>query len=309
MPRVTNHSLSFLSLLLLLCLYAVSPRGAEAAVFRDRAAFEAAAQNLRTLDFESVPSDLSRNNTIDGISFVNPIGFGVGTTSLTGVPGKVLYASGVGEIVYLTIYLPPGTTAVGCEQFSRPMEVSTSTGEKVLMTQSDGSNFVGFISDIPLGWLRVTLDEPEPVPTIYLDNLSYGQKRAGNEPPAPLLLTVQPSGRAAALESVGLTAEPFVLDAPNTRNLGSDGRTRVTLFLVGVKLDSPGDAASVTVRAEDAQHRVFDLPVEAVGGVKNLSWMSQVTVRLPDGLAGAGDVGVTVTVRGAASNRATFRVN
>ena len=40
--------------LLLLCLYAGSPSRAGAAVFRDRAAFESAARNLHTLDFESV---------------------------------------------------------------------------------------------------------------------------------------------------------------------------------------------------------------------------------------------------------------
>ena len=64
----------------------------------------------------------------------------------------------------------------------------------------------------------------------------------------------------------------------------------------------------VTARAEDSQHRVFDLPVEAVGRVKNLTWMSKVTVRLPDELSGAGDINVAVTVRGAESNKSTLRV-
>jgi hypothetical protein len=59
----------------------------------------------------------------------------------------------------------------------------------------------------------------------------------------------------------------------------------------------------------DAQQRVFDLPVEAVGPAKNLRWLGQVTVRLTEELSGAGDLGVTVTVRGAESNKVTLRVN
>jgi len=39
-----------------------------------------------------------------------------------------------------------------------------------------------------------------------------------------------------------------------------------------------------------------------------LSWMSQVTVRLPDTLAGRGDLNVSVKVRGVASNKAPLRI-
>jgi hypothetical protein len=53
---------------------------------------------------------------------------------------------------------------------------------------------------------------------------------------------------------------------------------------------------------------VFDLPVEATARVKNLSWMSQVTVRVPDTLAGAGDLNVSVTVHGKGSNKAPLRI-
>ena len=292
--------------LLLLCLFAGSPPDAPAAVFRDRAAFEAAAQNLRTIDFEAEPADFRLNSTIDGIYF----------QSISGPPdiipsasGKVLLGRTVGEITYLTVYLPPGTTAVGCDQFSRPMIVSASTGESVTMSGSDGSTFVGFVSAEPIRTLLITLDTPEPTPDALLDNLSYGQRRAGNEPPAPLLLSDALTGRAAAFDSVALTPEPFGVDTPHTRNLSADGRTRVTLLVVGAGLDAPGEAAFVTARAVDAQQRVFDLPVEAVGGAKNLSWLGQVTVRLPEALSGAGDVSVSVSVSGAESNRVTLRVD
>jgi len=306
MRRITATCLPAFSLLLF-CLFACTQ--ARGAAFRDRAAFEAAAQNLHTLDFESVGRfEYWRGDTIDGLHFFN-VGFGAVVGTWPGAQGKALISHGVPEITYFRIDLPPGTTAVGCEQFSRPMEVSTSAGEKVLMTQGDGSNFVGFVSDAPIAWLLISLDAPEPTPPAVVDNLTYGQKRAGNEPPRPLLLTYGTTGRAAAFDSVALTPEPFTVHTPYERNLSTDGRTRVALLLAGVRLDAPGEAAFVTVRATDAQQRAFDLPVEAVGAVKNLSWLEQVVVRLPAELAGAGDLSMSVTVRGVESNRVTLRVD
>lgn len=306
MPLAAKLGLSFVSLSLF-CLF-LAP-GVGATVFHDRAAFEAAAQNLHTVDFESVERfDYWRGDTIDGLHFFNT-GFSVVVGSRPGVAGKVLIASGLPERTYFRIELPPGTTAVGCDQLSRPMEVVTSLGETVLMSQGDGSNFVGFVSDAPMASLTVTLDTPEPTPSAVIDNLSYGQKRAGNEPPRPLLLTYGATGRAAAFESVGLTPEPFVVGAPTTRNLGADGRTRVTLLVAGVRLDAPGEESFVTARAVDSQQRVFDLPVEAVGPAKDLSWLDQITVRLPSELSGAGDLNVAVTVRGVTSNPVTLRVD
>ena len=308
MPLAAKHVASFVPLLLFF-LFAGSASNADAAVFRDRAAFEAAAQNLRKIDFEGMrPGDLPFEATIDGLKFVNYLG----PTTVAPRPGSnntILYAGGAGEITVLTIYLPPGTTAVGCDQFSRPMDVLTSSGEKVSMTPSDASNFVGFVSDTPIASLSITLDFPEPTPAVELDNLSYGQRRAGNEPPAPLLLTDSLTGRAAAFDATVLTQEPFDVNTTPTRNLSADVRTRVTLLVVGLSFNPASDVPFVTARAVDSQHRVFDLPVEAVGGVKNLSWLAQVTVRLPPGISGAGDVSVSVTVRGVESNNVTLRVN
>ena len=306
MERITRPVVSA-AFLLLFCLGAGTQSRAGATVFRDRAQFDAAAQNIHTIDFETEAPTLNIRDgtvTIDGVSFRNISG----SPEVVRMPSgnKVLLGRTVGEITSMIVLLPPGTTAVGCDQFSTPMIVSASTGESVTMNQSDGSTFAGFVSDTPIKTLTITFDFPEPTPDALLDNLSYGQRRAGNEPPAPLLLVTDDTGRAAALNSVTKEGEPFPVVAP--RNLAADGHTRVALFLVGVALDAP-DAPSVTAQAEDAQQRVFDLTVESVGRVKNLTWMSQVTVRLPDGLAGAGDVSVSVRVRGVASNKATMRVN
>ena len=278
---------------------------ADAAVFRDRTSFNAASQNLITINFESAAA-----NVPDGLGFLEIDGVVFRNANevpsiISGQNGnKLLRAPTVNEFTRLTIFLPPGTTAVGCDQFNRPMIVSISTGESVTMNQSDTSTFVGFVSDQPIQSLIITLDFPEPTPDALVDNVSFGQRRAGNEPPVPQLL-VTSSGRVAALDSVTTTSEPFRVLA--SQLFSTDGRTRITLFVVGVLLE-PADLPFVTVQAEDTQQRLFDLPCEATARVKNLSWMSQVTVRLPDSISGAGDLNVSVRVRGMLSNKASIRI-
>jgi hypothetical protein len=139
---------------------------------------------------------------------------------------------------------------------------------------------------------------------VLIDNLSFGRRRAGNEPPVPQLLVTN-TGRAAALDSVVKTSEPFRV--PASHLLSADGRTRITLFVTGVLLEA-ADLPFVKVQAEDAQLRVFDLPCEATGRVRNLSWLSQVTCRLPDALVAAGSVNVSVTVREMVSTKAPLLI-
>lgn len=283
-------------------LYCSLASPAEASVFRERAAFNAAAQNLNTIDFESAPPNQPVLE-IDGVAFAN----------IGGTPGimlgqggnKLLFGSTVGEFTMMTVYLPPGTTAVGCDQFNAPMIVSISNGESVTMNPSDTSTFVGFVSDQPINTLTFFLDFPEPTPSVLAHNLTFGQRRVNNEPPVPQLLETTDTGRSVALTSVTTLSEPFnVLSFPS---FATDGHTRITLFLVGVAL-GPEDLPFVTVQAEDSAQRLFDLPCEATGKVKNLSWMSQVTVRLPDALDGAGNLQVSVSVRGKVSNKAPIRI-
>ena len=289
------------AIVVLVCCLSLSR--ADAAVFRDRASFNAASQNLNTIDFESPP------NVPDGLGFLELDGVFFHGPSPTAIVigqngNKLLRASTFGEFTRLTIFLPPGTTAVGCDQFNTPMIFTISTGETVTMNPGDASTFVGFVSDQPIQSLVISLDFPEPTPDVLLDNLSFGQRRAGNEPPAPQLLATN-IGRAAALDSVVTTSETFSILA--THRLSTDNRTRITLFVAGVLL-GPADLPFVTVQAEDAQQRLFDLPCEATGRVKNLSWMSQVTCRVPDELVLAGNVNVSVKVRGVVSNKAPLRI-
>ena len=276
------------------------PGRADATVFRDRAAFNATSQNLHTIDFESVPK-FEGALEIDGLLFNSMGGIGIDTDQSG---NKLFRAQTVGEITRLFIQLPPGTTAVGCDQFSTPMIISISTGESVTMNPSDTSTFVGFVSDQPIESLLILLDFPEPTPSALVDNLSFGQRRAGNEPPVPQLLVTNNTGRALGLDSVTTQSEPFHI--LTSHNFSADGHTRITLFLAGVGLE-PGDQPFATVLVEDAQQHVIELPCEATARVKNLSWISQVTFRLPDSLA-AGDVNVSVKIRGAVSNKAPLKI-
>ena len=272
-------------------------------VFRDRAAFNAAAQNLSTIDFEGAPQPTSSlEYFLDGVRFGNVFG-GLSVDRFFNPNSNTLSARGVGEISQLVIELPPGTTAVGCDQFSR-VAVVTVEGGSTTMTASDTSDFVGFTSDAPISRLVIVIDVPEPAAPVIIDNLSFGQRRADGVEPVPLLFVSQATGRAAALDSVAQTPEPFRVETAD--NLSADGRTRLALFLAGVRL-AAGDESQVTVRLSDPQQHFFELRPESVGRVRNLSWLSQLNVLLPLDLA-PGDVTVTVNVRGVASNTALLRI-
>ena len=118
---------------------------------------------------------------------------------------------------------------------------------------------------------------------------------------APLLLTEANSNRALALDSVMFVRDPFSLTSPV--NFGSDQRTRVMLFALGLELLPGEDISIVTAQAEDSAHTIYPLTVESLGKVSGFDWFTQVNVRLPDGLSGAGDVLVSVSLRGASSNK------
>jgi hypothetical protein len=81
------------------------------------------------------------------------------------------------------------------------------------------------------------------------------------------------------------------------------------LFAQNVQL-LPGETVNVlTANAEDAAHNVYPLTVERVDPVPGFEWMSSVVVRLSDQMSNStGEVLVSVTLRGVASNRVRFRV-
>lgn len=133
-------------------------------------------------------------------------------------------------------------------------------------------------------------------------NISQGNFTIGpNTTSPPTLLTEANTNRAIALDSVTFVRDHFPVST--SVNFSLDQRTHVMLFATGLEL-MPGESTSVvTAQAEDSAHRIYPLTVEYVGKISSLDWCTQVNVKLPDALVGAGDVLISVSVRGAMSNK------
>lgn len=124
---------------------------------------------------------------------------------------------------------------------------------------------------------------------------------APNTTSPPTLLTEGNTNRAIAMDAVTFVRDPF--PGPTSANFSLDQRTRVMLFATGLEL-MPGESISVvTAEAEASAHTIYPLTVEYVGKMSNFNWCTQINVRLPEGLFAAGDVLVSVSVRGAKSNK------
>jgi hypothetical protein len=127
-------------------------------------------------------------------------------------------------------------------------------------------------------------------------------------PAGPTLLTEENTQRAIALDSVTRIRDPLPVVALNNFMEGRDPRTRVALFGINLDLLPGEDASAVTAQARDSHSRNYSLKVEFVGKVPTLDWLTQVVVRLPDELAQAGDVWVSVKLHGQTSNEVLFGV-
>ncbi|HEX3185742.1 MAG TPA: Calx-beta domain-containing protein [Pyrinomonadaceae bacterium] len=122
-----------------------------------------------------------------------------------------------------------------------------------------------------------------------------------------LLLTEEGSQRALSLDSALFVTDPFaVVNALNP--FSPDDRTRIILFATGLKL-APGEGvAAVTAAAQDPNFGVHPVQVEFVGPVPSFPWLTQVVVKLPDGLADKGSALMLITVHGVDSNKALITI-
>ena len=125
-------------------------------------------------------------------------------------------------------------------------------------------------------------------------------------PQTPTLLTEEGSSRAAAVDSVNFTRDPLAV--VNRDNRSNDRRTRVALFGINMDLLPGENASAVTARARDSRSRIYNLIVEFVGKVPGLNSLTQIVVKLPDQLAQAGDVWVSVTLHGQTSNEVILNI-
>jgi len=105
--------------------------------------------------------------------------------------------------------------------------------------------------------------------------------------------------------------DPLPVVALNNFQQGRDPRTRVALFGRNIDLNPGENASAVTVTARDSRSRIFSWKAEFVGPVPNLpnqDKITQVNVRLPDELAQAGDVMISISLHEQTSNEVLFNV-
>lgn len=122
----------------------------------------------------------------------------------------------------------------------------------------------------------------------------------------PVLLTEPDSARALALDSVTFERSPFTLSTAH--NFSADGRRRVTLLTRNIEF-APGESAGqLAVRADAQGGETHTLSVEHVGRVPGFPSLTQITVRLADGMTQGGEFRLSLALRGASSNQATLAV-
>jgi|ERR1043165_536693 hypothetical protein len=195
-----------------------------------------------------------------------------------------------------------------------------STGNLTFVT-GDGVNdetmtFTGLISPINFRLSGLTF-KPEDafVGTATLEIVVNDQGHNGAGGPqsttrtitievvSPVLLTEQLTDHAIALDLVTHTRDPFTLTNPF--NLSADHARRISLFVWRLGLLPNDTLTTVQVVARDDEGRFYDLPVEALITVEDVT---QVVVRLPDSVTGAPrDLRVKVTLR-ASSNEAFIKI-
>jgi hypothetical protein len=137
---------------------------------------------------------------------------------------------------------------------------------------------------------------------VYGSVVKRVQFTVGGTTAVPRLLTEENTDRAVALESVTLLRGPF--SYAGRSQLNSDAPTRVMLFASDVELGQ-----AVTAQAEDAQHKTYPLTVEYIGKAPNHDWLTQVIVKLPADVGGAGDLWISINVGSFVSNKVVISVS
>jgi subtilisin family serine protease len=180
------------------------------------------------------------------------------------------------------------------------MTMSSAAGTTFLQTDSGG---LYSFPNIATGTYTVTPSKPGytfslPSQTFSVTNVSL----VGNftaVPQVPALLAEEGTSRAVALDSVTQVRGPFPITTLN--NFSTDHYTRVMLFVSNFVM-GPGDNLSIV----SVQAQGIPLAVESVGKVPGVD-ASYIVVRLTNQLP-AGDLPMTIKVRGATSNTLTLAI-
>jgi len=190
-----------------------------------------------------------------------------------------------------------GITQAGYLAYSIDHGESWTDFSTLAMTPELTSTSVAFLKEDPTGRILVGLINSQTriltIAEILVDM-----------PSAPVLMTEIDSDKALALDSMTMTTAPFSVIPPNT--LTPNQNSRLSMFARIVDLQ-PNELPVVTAQIQDSHQTIFDLPVEFVGKVRDFEWLTQVVVKLPDGLT-AGDAQVWIRARDLTSNRITITI-
>ena len=122
----------------------------------------------------------------------------------------------------------------------------------------------------------------------------------------PVLLTEQNSDLAIALDSVTMMSGPFPLNT--FFNFSTDRRTRLMLFANDAGLHPGENVSAFTAHAEDSLQVIHPVVIEFAGTVPGFGSLTQLVIRLPDGLPSNTDVLVSITLRGQTSNKVRVHI-
>lgn len=213
-----------------------------------------------------------------------------------------------------------GTTDVTFTvQLSNPssgtITVNYSTADGTATAGSDYTAASGTLTFPPLSTTATinvkitgdTLCEDNETFNLTLSGVTGGAAHWGGPSPVtiaegsiefPTLVREEATARALAFDAVTWVRDPLSVIA--THNFSPDQRTRMALL--ATNLDG-GDCAlgDVTVQMWGVKG-FFTVPAEHVAAVPGLGWLKQIMVKLPDELAGAGNVWVSIQARGMSSD-------
>ena len=179
----------------------------------------------------------------------------------------------------------------------------TRSGTSGATTQTDAAGNYSF-TNVAAGTYTITPSKPgytfnQPSQTLSVTNANLVSNFTA-VPLVPALLLEEGTTRAAALDSVTQLRGPFPITT--LFNFSTDRYTRVMLFASNFVI-GPGDGPSiVSVKAQG-----IPLVVESIGPVTGLNQVSYIVVRLSNQLP-AGDLPLSITLRGATSNTAILSI-
>ena len=120
----------------------------------------------------------------------------------------------------------------------------------------------------------------------------------------PVLFSEDGANRALALDSVTFKRDPFSVNNPY--NFSSDRRTRLMLLAANLDLEPADGPSLVAAQADDGKGHTYQLPIEWVGRLPDLDWITVVIAKLPDELLNTDQALITVNAHNQASNQVSI---